>query len=338
MRPLLASLMTLVLVTLTSVFASEAMAQGTAVLLPLRGTGADANARRAAETSLRRRLEVRGYQVEVLTEGVPGAGASPAELGELARSRGAAIVVDPTLEEFAGETSLRIRIISPAGSVLGENANLSTATSLPQDAATILAVAMESLPETHAPPESGSGVEAPWDVPSTGRDEPTELVERPRAREDRPRPRRPRRQWQDRRWWLGAQIEPAMGTNRNSFNLLVGARGEFQWRGLTVALNFQYTFVRDWEPRTNWSYHTLAIYGLLGYQIRLGSDRLKLPLMIGAGYIPGNGALLRIEAGLAIKATDRIDIRVLIVCPNFWFLENEMVLFTSLSLGLLFGF
>ena len=129
-----------------------------------------------------------------------------------------------------------------------------------------------------------------------------------------------------------------MGTTRSAFNLMTGIRGEFNWRGLTVSANFHYTYVIDYEPASEPDYHTLALFGMIGYQIRLGSDRLYLPLLVGAGYIPGNGALLRIEAGLAIKPTDRIDIRVILVCPNFWFLDNDMVLFTSLSLALLFGF
>ena len=128
-----------------------------------------------------------------------------------------------------------------------------------------------------------------------------------------------------------------MGTNRSAFNLMTGVRGEFQWRGLTVGLDFNYTFIKDWEPRSDPAYHTVSVFGMIGYKIRLGSQRLSLPILAGGGYIPGNGGLLRFEAGLAVRPRDRLEIRIIFVSPNFWFLGDEMVLFTSLSIAVLAG-
>ena len=330
---------------LAALIPSEAAAQETALLLPMRGEGSNPNARRAATTSLRRRLEARGYRVELLRDGIPPADAEAAELGEIATRRNASLVVDPVLEEFAGMMSLRIRLVAANGELLGEHSNLASTNTLPQDASRGLAEVLNTVPA--APTASPSAVEAPWEAPMpqarAPRDRPEGAEPRVRSAEDRPevrrRPRRRRRpRWNHRRWWLGANFEPAMGTNRSSFNLMTGIRGEFNWRGLTLAANFNYTYVIDWEPASDPDYHTVSLFGMIGYQIRLGSDRLYLPLLAGAGYIPGNGAILRIEAGLAIKPTDRIDIRVSFVCPNFWFLETDMVLFTSLSLSLLVGF
>jgi hypothetical protein len=338
---------TLLLITLVSVIPAQAQAQGTAVLLPLRGLGADNDARRVTLTSLKRRLEARRYAVITLTEGVPEPGAAASDLAAIARAQSARIVVDPVLQEFAGELSLMIRVVSSSGAVLGEHANLATVGTLPQDATRTLTTAMESVSAGPSAPPPETGVDAPWDLPDPvptvevqpPPQDPSPRVERAGTERPRPRPTSRRPRWRQRHWWLGGQIEPAMGTNRSSFNLLVGLRGEYQWHGLTVALNYQYAYIVDWEPRSNPDYHSMALYGMIGYQIRLGSDRLYLPLLAGAGFVPGNGAMVRIEAGLAIKPTDRIDIRAIFVCPNFWILgDGEMVLFTSLSLAVLVGF
>ena len=335
---------------LTTSFPTTAVAQQSALLVPVRGPGAQADALQAATTSLRRRLETRGYTVTVLEQGVPPASAPAADLATLAQEAGADLVVDGSLQDFAGMTSLEIRIISADGSLLGEDADLARPTTLPQNAAVILANALESVPRpsgggARPSPRPDSDVESPFTSPTPtpprttdpdrGEQGPPEV--RPQPRPPRPRPREARPTFPDRYFWLGALIEPAMGTNRSAFNLLVGARAEFQWRGLTVGVNVDYSFIKDWEPRSNPDYHTVSLFGMIGYKIRLGSDRLSLPILAGGGYIPGNGGLLRFEAGLAIRAIDQLEIRIIFVCPNFWFLEDEMVLFASISLGLLFG-
>jgi hypothetical protein len=341
-RPFALPSLTLVLAVLVLQAPRSATAQTTVVLLPVRGEGASDDALRSATTSLRRNLEVRGLRIEVNPGDIPSGDADPAELAELARRRGAAMLVDPVLQEFAGTMSLRIRVISSDGRVLGEHAILASAATLPQDASRALADAMREIP---AGVGSEGAVAPPWDLPERQVTEPVETprsggaeIRGERRRQLQGRPPQRRRRWHQRMWWLGAMIEPAMGTNRSAFNLMTGVRAELNWRGLTVSANLDYVYIIDWEPRSDPDYHTIGVFGLVGYQIRLGSDRLFLPLMVGGGYLPGNGGLLRIEAGLAIKPIDRLDIRVTFVCPNFWFLGEEMVLFTSLSLSLLVGF
>jgi hypothetical protein len=316
---------------------APAWAQDRALLVPVRGPGADDAALQAATFSLGRRLEIQGYVVVQPAAGTAAVAvdAAPADLGALAQQASAVIVVDAVLQEFAGMTSLRVRVISAGGGVLGEDANLATPATLPQDAVQILANALRTVP----PPTAGAapppaGVESPFGAgpaatgpAATG----TQPYTGPRARVRR------RPDFPERRFWLGGLIEPAIGTNRSALNLLIGFRGEFQWRGLTVGLDFNYTYIKDWEPRSDPDYNTISIFAMLGYQIRLGSQRLTLPLLVGGGYIPGNGGLLRFEAGLSIRPIDRLQIRIIFVCPNIWFLGDETVVFTSLSLQLLGG-
>ncbi len=333
----------------------EAWAQHTALVIPVRGEGAETSALEAATRSVQRRLQARGYSVVLLDEGIPSAGVSPGDLGELGRARGARIIVDTALVDFAGMTSVQVRIVSAEGVVLGEDADLARADTLPQDTAVVLANALQAVPRADRPAVT-SGLDSPFGGPATtpapdspfegpettpdpqGGGQPPAVTPAPRPRR-RPPPRHRRRpDFPERHVWLGAVVEPAMGTNRSSFNLTTGARGEFQWRGLTLGLDLHYTFIKDWEPRSNPSYHTMSVFAMAGYQIRLGSDRLTLPILVGGGYIPGNGGLLRFEVGLSIRPIDRMQIRLIFVCPNFWFVDDEMILFTSVSLAVLFGF
>ena len=318
-----------------------ATAQETALLLPVRGEGVDASALSNATTSIRRRLGAQGVTVRLVEENIPGVDVSLADLGQLAADARAAYIVDPALQDFAGMTSLRIRVVSAEGRLLGEAADLANASTLPQQASQILANAMQSVPRDIGP--GTSRVESPFNLgaePAATQGPPIEtprsVQPQPRPRRRRARPRRPR--WPDRLFWMGVLAEPAMGTNRSAFNLLTGVRAELQWRGLTFAINIDYSFVKDYEPRSDPDYHTMSISGMVGYKIRLGGDRISLPLLIGGGYIPGNGGLLRIEGGLSIRAIDRMEIRIMFLCPNFWFMSEDMVLFTGLSVGLLWGF
>lgn len=334
---LLAATITLLLVAFTP---ATAAAQETALVVPIRGPGASERALENATHSLRRRLEARGFTVRVLAENVPEAAVSVEDLAALGAAQSADLVVDGVLQDFAGMTSLQIRVVQPDGTLLGEDANLTRPETLPQDVAVVLANALRTVPHSSASPQPGEeGLDSPFAGPAV-RQRPSEgpgQVEPvpPPQRQNRARRRRP--SFPERHFWIGALIEPAMGTNRSSFNLLLGGRGEFQWRGLTVGLGFTYAYLKDWEPRSNPDYHTMAMFGMIGYQIRLGSDRLSLPILAGGGYVPGNGGLLRFEAGLSIRPVDRLEVRLIFVCPNFWFLDEEMVLFTSISLGLHFG-
>lgn len=333
---------TVALVTLLAAAApGRAAAQSSALLLPARGAGADATALDSARSSLRRRLEERGLTVREV-ESSPGTDLGLAELGALARGEGTNLVVDPELQDFAGMTSIRIRVVTSQGVLAGEASDLASAATLPQDAGRVLARALATAsvaaPAPAAAPEAG--VASPWDTEPTS---PPPTVtpaggEEPRhTRRRRRRRRPPEPEFRQRSVWLGGLIEPAMGTNRSAFSLMVGPRFEYQWRGLVAGLNLDYTYVVDWEPRSQPEYHSLAVFPVLGYLVNLGSPRFNLPIIASGGYIPGNGGLLRFEAGLAYKPTDQVDLRFIFVCPNFWFLEDTTVLFVSFSLQVLAG-
>lgn len=333
---------TLLLVVVSSLLVQlaspgAAWAQDRALLLPVRGPGADETALQATALSLRRRLESAGYEVVLPDAGAPAVpvDAAPADLAALAQQSTAAVVVDAVLQEFAGMTSLRVRIVSATGGVLGEDANLATSATLPQDATLILANALRSVPSPTAPSTPPPpGVESPFGdaPPPAGEVAGPQPYTGPRARTRRGRPEFP-----ERYLWVGGLFEPAIGTNRSSFNLLLGLRGEFNYRGFVAGLDFNYAYIKDWEPRSDPDYHTISVFAMVGYQIRLGSQRLTLPLLVGGGYIPGNGGLLRFEAGLSIRPIDRLQIRLIFVGPNVWFMGDETIVFTSLSIQLLGG-
>lgn len=320
-----------------------ATAQETVLVLPVRGSGLDHPSLDSATTSIRRRLEEQSYIVRVLESNVPGVDVSVGELGNIAQQNHARMIVDPVLQDFAGMTSLRIRVVNADGSLLGEEADIVEPATLPQTASQVLARILSSASITTPQMES------PFDVePREGPQQQQEIqIETPVQRPPRVQRRRRRRpQFPERKFRLGLVLEPALGTNRSSMSMFAGARFEFNWRGLLVGANFHYTYIQDWEPRSDPSYHSFALFGMVGYKIRLGSERLFLPVAIGGGYILGNGGLLRIEAGLAIRPIDRLDIRIIFVCPNFWFVntvhhtgeeaieESQTIVFTSISLGI----
>jgi hypothetical protein len=320
--------------------------QDTVLLLPL-NTDADVLSATAVDATLRRDLEAHGYRVLEAATPLNGASTPRHHLALAARTAGAAYVVEPTLETFAGMTSFHVRIADTTGRVVGEAREMvHQLPATPRQASRLLGLAMQTLPggapPMASPPPPPPGLASPWQGETSPPQVATPTLEEPRGR----RPAQPslrfrRRQgpdWPDRHFSFGPLFEPGTGTNRSAFSLMTGLRGEFTWAGFVASLNVHYAFVKDYEPRTNPDYHTLTLYGMAGYKIRLGSPRFFLPLLAGAGWIPGNGALVRLEAGLAFRLADRVELRTIFVCPNFWIMKEATVFFTTLSLALLVGF
>lgn len=134
-----------------------------------------------------------------------------------------------------------------------------------------------------------------------------------------------------RRIGLAVAADGAIGLGKPGFyNQMAGAR-------LDVRLNHEvvmgaylgYASLTGVDQREN----NLVTYLQIEDRVRV-SDRSKVrvPLRFAAGYVPFNGPVLRMAAGIAYPASDRIEWGFDLLAPMIWFLPEGQVV-TSLNLG-----
>lgn len=144
-----------------------------------------------------------------------------------------------------------------------------------------------------------------------------------------PRPRPPEPEL--RRWQLSAQTEGAIGTSQDVFyNHLVGVRVDFRiTRNILVGLSAAYANLNGRDGRAD----NLLIMAQFEHRIRIspGLD-LTVPLRAAAGYLPFNGPVVRLAAGLNYALSPSWEVGFDLLTPTFWFLPDRTAV--SLNLGL----
>ncbi len=176
--------------------------------------------------------------------------------------------------------------------------------------------------ERYAQPQQGQAtrqqaVAAQWTPP-----EPVDRVERSQRRVSR----RP-----TRRFDVALQTEAAFGTSSDFFyNHLVGLRLGFRiTHNLHLGLYGAYANLRGRDSRQS----NLLPMLQLTQRIRLSSrSDLTVPIRASVGYLPFNGPVLRLSAGLNVPVSERVEIGADILSPTFWFLGSQVEI--SLNVGL----
>ncbi|MFT5355988.1 MAG: hypothetical protein ACI9KE_003210 [Polyangiales bacterium] len=147
----------------------------------------------------------------------------------------------------------------------------------------------------------------------------------------RPVIRRPRQSTRpSRRFDVALQTEAAFGASEDRFyNHLVGARfGIRVTRTMSLQLNASYINLRGRGERV----HNILPMLFFENRFRISSRiDLTVPLRVGVGYLPFNGPVLRLAAGLNLPVSSRVEIGIDLLTPTFWFLLDQTLV--SLNIG-----
>jgi hypothetical protein len=121
-----------------------------------------------------------------------------------------------------------------------------------------------------------------------------------------------------RRWDLALQTEAAFGAgSRDFYNHLVGVRLNLRiTRTFLIGAYFGYVNLRGRNERVS----NIVTYLQLENRIEVvGVEGLTIPLRAGFGYVPFNGPIIRIAAGVNYAINDRFEIGMDLLAPTFWF-------------------
>jgi hypothetical protein len=123
---------------------------------------------------------------------------------------------------------------------------------------------------------------------------------------------------------LAVQAEPAFGVSGGSFyNQLVGARVDYRFTDkLSLGPYLAYANLKGPDGRANNVLPALE----LEYRPSLGSgSSFGLPLRFSTGYLPQNGPLLRLSAGISYAFSPNVDLVLDAFTPTFWVIRNRTV-------------
>lgn len=130
---------------------------------------------------------------------------------------------------------------------------------------------------------------------------------------------------------LAVQTEGALGVAGGAFyNQLLGARLDFRFSpAVSLGAYLGYANLKGKEGRA----HALLPCVQLEYAAPL-APRLRAPLRFGTGYLPRNGPLARVAAGLAFALAPSVDLVAELFAPTVWVTSNRALLSMSLALEL----
>ncbi len=123
---------------------------------------------------------------------------------------------------------------------------------------------------------------------------------------------------------IAVQAEPAWGVSGGSFyNQLVGARLDYRFtESLALGPYVGYANLKGHDGRA----HNVLSYLALEYRPRLGaSSSLRLPLRFATGYLPQNGPVLRLSAGVSYALSPSVEIALDAFTPTFWIIRDRTV-------------
>ncbi|MEZ4393443.1 MAG: hypothetical protein R3A48_20340 [Polyangiales bacterium] len=275
--------------------------------------GVDPAAARFVTETLRARVAELGFQVIPTGELYAAAGqlrlpfpVPPEGIYELERALQAPVAVHAELRAARGQYVVRLRVrIAVEGA---ERVQELSATQFQ------LAEAIrQAMPALLVPPRPELAAAA------AARMEPAVADQ---AAESAPRPRRQRAvRAHTRRFELGIGGIAAIGPGQDPFvNGLIMAR--FRWFPLDrfgISASFSYANLRGRDERVS---NVLPMVGVETSVDLIPSRRVFIPLRFEAGYLPNNGPVFRLTAGVAFSLTRRIRMEIDIVSPTVWVLPE----------------
>lgn len=269
--------------------------------------GVDPVAARFVTDTLRARVAELGFQV-IPTQELYGAAARlqlpfpvPAEgIYELERLLQAPVAVHAEVRAAHGQYVVRLRV--RVAVERGERVQEVSATQFQ------LADALrQAMPALLVPPRpAAAGPQGPQAEPEP----PAPRLRRQRTVRAHPR-----------RFELGLGVVGAFGPGQDPFaNALVMARGRwFPIDRFGVSLSAAYTNLRGRDERVS---NVLFLAGVETSVDLVPSSRVFIPLRFEAGYLPNNGPVFRLTAGVAFNLSRRIRMEIDVLSPTVWVLPE----------------
>jgi hypothetical protein len=168
------------------------------------------------------------------------------------------------------------------------------------------------------PPAAGT---APVD--ELDADEPTAAAATP-ARRAEPEP-------ELRRWQLTLQTEGAIGAAQEVYyNHLIGLRFDFRiTRDILIGIYAGYANLNARDGRAD----NLLFMAQFENRIRISpSVDVTIPLRAAIGYLPFNGPVIRLSAGLNYAISESWEIGADILAPTFWILPDRTAVSLNIAL------
>ncbi|HHH29165.1 MAG TPA: hypothetical protein ENK57_12580 [Polyangiaceae bacterium] len=175
----------------------------------------------------------------------------------------------------------------------------------------VAALTREALP---APNVWDTEQQSPPDAEPVTGPQPEEQAEPEEPEPEEPEP-------ELRRWSLTLQTEAAFGVSSDFFyNHLLGVRLDFRiTRDILLGAYFAYANLNARDGRAD----NIVLMLQFEDRIRLSSGLdLTIPLRAAIGYVPFNGPVIRLSAGLNYAISADFEIGADIVTPTFWILAD----------------
>ena len=189
----------------------------------------------------------------------------------------------------------------------------------------------EALPPLLVPPRVGVAAPVVADAPPAGA---APGAFDPAAARPPRRRRRPRAHPQ--RWELSVGAIAALGPGRDGFvNALVAARvSYFPSDRLGFSLTGAYTNLRGREERVS---NVLILGGVETAVDLLPDRRIFIPLRAEIGYLPNNGPVFRLTAGVSFSLSRRVRLNLDLLSPTLWVLPESTPVTLDLGAHLVIG-
>lgn len=301
--------------------------------------GIDPVVGRVASAEMRRVSEAAGYQTLSPADSVAAAQRlqmpyppTPADLWRVswvARSHRGAFA---RIWAHAGQYVIEISVAS----LDGAGPFFARGTAGASDLREVVAALFEQALPSAASWDSAAAARAGSDEPQTTAEPATDLNEFDDL--DRPAPATPREPEPElRRWSLTLQTEAAIGADDVVFyNHLTGVRLDFRiTRDLALGAYAAWVNLNGRDGRVD----NLLVMLQFESRIRLSSGLdLTIPLRAAVGYLPFNGPVVRLSAGVNYAFDEHFEMGVDLLTPTFWFLPNGAAVSLDLALEATYRF
>lgn len=148
-------------------------------------------------------------------------------------------------------------------------------------------------------------------------------------------PPRRRRHGHTRRWVFAVRTDLAFHLSHDFFvNALLGARVDYRLTpDIRLGAYLGYANLRGKDGRAG----NFLVLAQVEDRVRISSGTdVRVPLRLALGYLPKNGPVVRLAAGLGFLVSRRVELTFDILAPTFWVASDRTIV--TLDLGVELGY